>query len=352
MGIETAILGSAVLGAGASILGGKKQASAARDATAAQVASQDRSLDLQRDIYADQRQLHQPYYQAGLQGLNGAGGVMDLLGHSSGGQAANDHQAGPANVFAPQQQSGPNWQGYLDANPAIMDYARSNPATLQQFGGDPLKLAEYHYNTMGRAQGFRPPPEFAQASPTQTSTPPTPAAPARPANDTGVSSQTQALRDTPGYQFLQDESARAIENSFASRGKLMSGAAMDALNTRTLGIADQTYQQGVNNNFNLANLGMGASAQIQGAGNSYANGASNAFANMGNAQANGAIGQADAFTNGLQGVANSAWGGLGAYGAYSGWGNNNPSVGPAESGNSGYSGISTNAFNDYLKPGG
>lgn len=340
MGIETAILGSAVLGAGASLLGGSKQASAARDATAAQVASQDRSLDLQRDIYADQRQLHQPYYQAGLQGLNGAGGVMDLLGHSNGGQAANDQQAMPANAFATSQQpSGPNWQGYLDANPDVAS-ALNDPQVLRNFGGDINAAAQHHYNTYGRGEG-RTVPQYQAAQAPQPTAQPVTQPTATPANDTGVSSQTQALRDTPGYQFLQDESARAIENSFASRGKLMSGPAVDALNTRTLGIADQTYQQSVNNNLQLANIGIGAAAQTQAAGSSYANGASNAFGNIGNAQANGAIGQANAFSGGLQGVADSAFAGLGAYGSFGGWSNNNnSSVGPAESGGGFYNGFS------------
>ena len=124
---------------------------------------------------------------------------------------------------------------------------------------------------------------------------------------------TQSLRQTPGYQFMQDEGKRAVENSFASRGKLLSGSAMTALQDRSMGVADQSYQQSVNNNFNLANLGMGAAAQMQGAGQNYANGGSNALMNAGNAQAN-------AWNQGAQGVGNPLMGGAGMYAGYKGWG--------------------------------
>jgi hypothetical protein len=130
---------------------------------------------------------------------------------------------------------------------------------------------------------------------------------------------TQTLRQTPGYQFLQDESARAIEGSFANRGELLSGAAMNALNDRTLGIADNTYQQSVNNQFNLANLGMGSAAQITNAGNNYANATGSAYGSIGNAQAQNAYGQANAFSSGLQGVSDAVSGGIGMYGASQGW---------------------------------
>jgi hypothetical protein len=65
---------------------------------------------------------------------------------------------------------------------------------------------------------------------------------------------------------------------------------------------------------------MGSAAQITNAGNNFANNASNAFYNQGQAAANGAYGSANAFNQGLQGVYGSAMGGLGMYGAMKGWG--------------------------------
>ena len=357
MGVVSAIVGSAVLGGAASLYGANKQSKAASQAAQAQTDAARRQEELSREIYYDQRGLQQPFLQAGLQGLYGPSGIMNLLGMSqpsqgpqvaSGGTPANQNAFaqyasgtyGTAPIGQPAPQSGPNWQGYLDANPDVAAYYRNNPQALAQFGGDINKAAEYHYNTFGRSEG-RQLPQFqpqAAASPQPVGSPQlvntgggamqqggeaqpmVQAGPATPAQPT-EGPMTQTLRQTPGYQFLQDENTRALENSFAARGKLLSGSAMKALQERSMGLADQTYQQSVNNAFNLTNIGMGSAAQIQGAGNNYGAMAGNAFANMGNAAANKAYGKADAWNAGAQGIYNSAMGGLGAYGSYRGWGN-------------------------------
>ena len=79
-GPTTAIVGSAILGAGTSLMGASKQSKAAKQATQAQTQAAQQQQNLSREIYYDQRGLFQPYYQAGLQGLYGQGGVMDLMG--------------------------------------------------------------------------------------------------------------------------------------------------------------------------------------------------------------------------------------------------------------------------------
>lgn len=375
MGIETAIIGSAVLGAGASLLGANKASKAADKAADAQSQAAQQQVDLSREIYYDQRGLQQPFYQAGLQGLYGSSGIMNLLGMGTAqaqGPTAGAPQPGTTpNAFAQYAsgtygqapigqvapQSGPNWQGYLDANPDVAQWAvtaSSQPHFTKGAGKaadtnrdgnlTPQEMAAYHYQQYGQGEGRQLP----QFQPQQASQPsaggsgvpntvgvgggavqqggssqpmvqagPTSATPAQPTEGP----MTQTLRQTPGYMFMQDEGKRQLENSFASRGKLLSGSAMKALQDRSMGLADQTYQQSVNNAFNLTNIGMGSAAQIQGAGNNYGAMAGNAFANMGNAAANRAYGKADAWNAGAQGLYNSAMGGLGAYGSYRGWGN-------------------------------
>ena len=333
MGIEPAIIGSAILGAAGSAYGAKKSSDAAKTAAAAQTDAAEKQVDLSREIYYDQRGLQQPYYQAGLQGMYGDSGLMNLLGHTTPGGTTQ----APANqnVFASgsygtgqisQPQSGPDWGAYLQANPDVAQYYQNNPKSLQQFGGDINKAAEYHYNTFGRSEGRELPqyetqnvfsqPQTQQAVETPQKTTVTD----QSGTDSGLGSMTETLRQTPGYQFMQDEATKSLENSFASRGKLLSGAAMSALQDRSMGLADQTYQQSVNNNFNLANIGMGSAAQMQSAGNVFANSANTAYGNMGTAAANSAYGQASAWNSGMQGVYDSAMGGLGAYGSYKGWG--------------------------------
>jgi len=360
MGIETAIIGSAILGGVASVAGANKQANAAKKATAAQTDASQKQLDLSKEIYYDQRGLQQPYYQAGLQGLYGSSGVMNLLGMGQpqaqpqpagqsqlvnvgggammqGGQGQPMVQAGgamPGNAFAQygsgtygqapisQAQTGPDWNAYLQSNPDVMQawaQASKTPHLRNMGITTPQQWAEYHYNTAGKAEGRNM--GAPQAQQPQTQAPQTQAPTTGTESPTGPTEgpMTQTLRQTPGYQFLQDEGKRQVENSFASRGKLLSGSAMTALQDRSMGVADQTYQQSVNNAFNLANIGMGAAAQIQGAGSNYGAMAGNAFANIGNAQAGGALGQANAWNAGAQGLYGAAQGGLGMYGGYKGW---------------------------------
>ena len=358
MGIETAIIGSAVLGAAGSAIGASKASKAAKQAAAAQSDAAQKQVDLSREIYYDQRGLQQPYYQAGLQGMYGNSGLMNLLGFTTPGQGAGQAPANQ-NAFDPSQYASGNYgtstigqppaagsmdyAGYVNNYPDLMAaYSSLSPsatAHLLRTGADlngdgTISQAEFgqaHYSADGQREG-RSVNAFAASTPAQatqstgqvgTAQPVDTGTPAAttPAPDPAEGPMTQTLRQTPGYNFLVDEAKRNLENSFAARGKLLSGSAMRALNAQTIGLADQTYQQSVNNAFNLANIGMGSAAQIQNAGSNYAANAGNAFQNMGNAAANGAYGQANAWNAGAQGVYGAAMGGLGMYGAYkNGWG--------------------------------
>lgn len=378
MPAAAAITGSAILGAGVSMAGASKQSKAAKQAAQAQTQAAQQQQNLSREIYYDQRGLFQPHYQAGLQGLYGRGGVMDLMGMGQYAQPSGRPPAQPAqpqipglaniggvqggmsggNAFLPYspggavtQQPQPDWSAYLAANPDVAAYYRANPRALAQFGGDMNRAAAAHYQLHGQREG-RQLPMTQPVQPAQTGgvpgmvavgggaympggyqEPMVEAGPATDVRDLSVSQpgtetapvetvdpRTASLRATPGYQFLQDESRRALENSFAARGKLLSGSAMKALQERGMGLADQTYQQALQNAFNLTNIGTGAGAQISGAAGQYGQQMGNAFGQIGQAQANQAINQANAWNAGAQGVAGAVAGGLGMYGGYAGWG--------------------------------
>jgi hypothetical protein len=369
MGVATAIIGSAIIGAGASAIGASKQAKAAKTAAAAQTDASNQQIALQKEIYQDQRGLQQPYYQAGLQGLYGQSGIMDLLGKGGGGQATQGNAlavAQPANqnyasgnygvspIGAAAPTSGPNYAGYVAGNQDLQAAFQGLTPEMQRgitsLGYDKnrdgrIDAGEYgafHYARYGQGEGRQVPQYQPAAQPTGnalaqstgqvgTATPvaspgaTTTATPAAPTEGP----MTQSLRQTPGYMFLQDEAKRQIEDSFASRGELLSGSAMNALNDRTLGIADQTYGAAVDRNFQLANLGMGAAAQITNSGNNYAMGAGNALGNIGQAQANKAIGQANAWNAGAQGVGNALMSGVGMWGSINGWGGGTPAGNPS-----------------------
>lgn len=109
----------------------------------------------------------------------------------------------------------------------------------------------------------------------------------------------QNMLSDPGYQFRQDEMAKAVERSAAARGGLYSGATAKALQDRSANVAAQGYnddwnrfQQGRANIINplLAISGRGQTAigQVSSAGQNYAGAAGNNM--MGAANMQGAAG--------------------------------------------------------------
>jgi len=365
------ILAAAGVQALGSALGANQQSNAAKDAADAQTRAAEQQLELQRQIYEDQRMLQQPYYQGGLQAMYGNTGLMNLLGHGGGpSPAVPSHEAQPLqmggqpqNAFAnfasgsygatsPQaaaQQESDQFQGYVQQNSDLLNAfngltqkdIRDIASTQYDRDGDGRismgEFGNFHYDRHGAAEGRQlqsaapaqaapapaPVPATTQVGPGQympTGKQPDQMAAADPVPQEGP--QTQTLRQTPGYMFMQDETRRMREGSAAARGELLSGSAIAEADRQVLGLADQTYQQSVNNNFQLANLGMGAAAQTQAAGTNFAIGAGNAIGNAGNAQANGYFGRANAFNAGLQGVGDAASTAAGYFSGSGGSGSN------------------------------
>ncbi len=85
---------------------------------------------------------------------------------------------------------------------------------------------------------------------------------------------TQAdLEATPGYQFVNYQGQKAVQNSYAARGLGSSGAAMKGAASYATGLADTTYQtqyqiaqdqrnQIYNRLYNTASLGANAAAGV------------------------------------------------------------------------------------------
>lgn len=366
------IAAAAGLGSLGSIFAANESADAASDAARAQTQAANRQLDLYERIYDDQRHLSQPGYQLGLQAMYGPTGLSNLLGYTTPGSSQPaPAQAAPANTNAnvfsdfasgtygqvsPAEQAENRWDAYLTANPDLMQhYSNNNVANSRHLLGgggkgtdldgdgviSPTEFARYHYETHGQAEGRgfgEPANAFAAAGGTGTAggaiadgnggyrqtndqrSQILPAADPAPTTTTPTEgAMTATLRQTPGHQFMLDESRRAIEGSAASRGELLSGAALNALSERAMGIADTTYNDAVNRQLQVANLGQGSAAQTINSGSYFANNAGNAFGAIGNANANAEVGRANAFGQGIQGVSDSILGGVGLYGASRGW---------------------------------
>lgn len=88
--------------------------------------------------------------------------------------------------------------------------------------------------------------------------------------------------NTPGYQFARDQGISALDASAAARGNLLSGNQTKAVQDYGTGLANQTYNQYVQNLQNQAGLGANAAG---GYGSALVGGA-NALAQGGQAKAN------------------------------------------------------------------
>lgn len=92
----------------------------------------------------------------------------------------------------------------------------------------------------------------------------------------------QALAQTPGYQFTQQQGTQNTLNAASAQGMSLSGNTLQGLSQFNAGLADQTYQQAVGNLENVTNTGQAAAAgQAANIGNAASN-ISNAVIGQGN----------------------------------------------------------------------
>ncbi len=122
---------------------------------------------------------------------------------------------------------------------------------------------------------------------------------------------------SPGYQFRMDQGLEAVQGSAASRHGLNSGATQMAMNDYAQNMASNEYgnwygqKSGEYYNFlngltGMANSGQNAAAGMGAANATASQQVNQAYGNMGNAQAAGAIGVGNAINDGI-GNAVGAW---------------------------------------------
>jgi len=345
IGTTAAILGSAVIGAGASAIGARQQANAAnRSAQAVQDAT-DSSNQLQWNIYQQQRADSEPWRQFGLQALGqlsslynfnwqapqsmtggqwqqqpgnsggggysgggAGGGLIGRLADGAGGAAAlNQAQAIQPGAPYDGTRTGGGGPVMGGVNALLGDQGLTQPGggagggVLQPLvnGGPGDGTAGGNYNTnMPMVTG----------SPTTTGQP----------GQTGGQQplNTAPFYASPDYQFRLNEGNRNHLNAFANTGNLDSGAAQRALLTYGQNMASGEFNN--YRNFLMQGAGMG---QVQTQSNNalasnYANNVSNnnyaaanarssAYQQAGNAWAQGAGGIAGA---GMWALNNYPWG--------------------------------------------
>lgn len=284
--VAAAVVGSAVVGAGASSISAskaakaqKKAASQANDTTLAQLAQQQKQYDQDRADLA-------PYRTVGNNALYSLGNLLglDTVAPASAPQS-------PAPASSPGAGS-VNWGAYVNGNPdALANWnVVKNSKAGKQFGGDINAFGQYHYNLDGARRDLTPYTTPSQ----QQATAQTQASQAMAASDPaerGLLNKTFSLADfnaDPGYQFRQDEGRRALESSASARGGILSGGAMKALERYSQGVASDEYGAAYSRFNNDQTTRFNRLASIAGVGQQATNSGIAAGANNQSAQAAGA----------------------------------------------------------------
>lgn len=112
--------------------------------------------------------------------------------------------------------------------------------------------------------------------------------------------QVSAMEMDPGYQWRLGEGQRTLENSAAARGRLLSGGAIKAGQRYGQNFASNEFGNVFNRNANLAGQGMGAVNTGVNAGQNAAGQMSQGITGIGNVNAAGTVGMANAASGGIQ----------------------------------------------------
>lgn len=145
-------------------------------------------------------------------------------------------------------------------------------------------------------------------------------APWREAGGAAIGSLAQMLQPgydhttSPGYQFRLSEGMRAVENSAASKGMLMSGGTLKDLTRFGQGVAADDFNQQFNRTASVAAGGQQANTTLGALGAQSAYQQGDALQNAANARASGYVGSANAWGNALGGIGQLA--GMYGFGAF------------------------------------
>lgn len=276
----------ALIGVGASLLGGLFQGNAAKKAAQAQTQAADKQLGFAREVYNDQTNYLAPYRNTGNT-ANAAYAYELGLGSRPmiGGQplgittipGTTTRTASVGRVVDP-----------LSGGRGGLSMLLGGGMQPRAMGGTTTTSPTMYQTSDGRSFASL---EEAQAWAN--------------ANPTG-GTEYQGFQKTPGYDFLVNEMQDAVQSSAASRGMLNSGATLNALASRRMGLADQTYNQYLDRLSGVASNGQNAAGASATAAGFYGSSGASALANQGNARATGAIAQGNAWNGAIENAL-SAW---------------------------------------------
>ena len=266
-----ALLGSAVIGAGASAIGASKSSKAINKATDAQTQANAEANRIQQEARNQNVQFQTPFYQTGL--------------------AANNRINALLGLSVPQQQqpqyNAVNNMGGRFQGPGIM-------------GGGPMfqTMAGDGIYSQGWQEGLAP-----TGQPQQ--------------NELQAAQQGFSdWRNNTGYQFRFNEGIRAIDAGAPVRN---SGATLKAREQYGQNIGSQEFYNYMGALGGQQQVGVGAANALSGVQTNYANNAANIAQQQGQNIANSAVARANNTNSMIGGITSSFNNALGAYGAYKGY---------------------------------
>ena len=321
MAIASAIVGGLIAGAGA-IGAAKIGSNATKTAANATTAAADRSADVIEQNYNKSAAALAPWQSQGLQAnalINSALGLTPTQpAQSYGNPQATYQPAQQPNALA-QFGGGPD-SSFLGMGARMMgmneDYSYLAPnamGDMSSMGGgwSPAGGFTMPGTVTGYGSGtFNP-------DGTQVTTG-TNGAPVNP------QSAFDTFRNSMGYDFQVKEATRAVNDSWAGRGQLQSGAALKSLSDRRQGMADSTMNNWLGQLGNQQSLGFGAASAQAGVSQNVGNSLANIAMQSGQNQAALAAANGRNSQNLVSGLANI---GAGIFGKSSGGGGTTSSGG-------------------------
>lgn len=266
MGIETALIGGAILSSGASMIAGDRAADASERGLR-------RSSDTQLQMFEQNREDFAPYRETGTRALNQLASLYGLgsdqytkpMGYDD--FLASDSYIAPEtivqNVLAPGEMIGDAWE----------------PPTMQQTETLNGLTAQEQYDRY--LSGFSPRRIESVDQPVP---------------------DYSAFIQSPDYQFAYDQGMRSVQQALAKSGyggPNDSGMAMKKLMRFGQGLASQQFSNYKNTLASLAGVGQSATSQLAGMGQQVA-------ANVGRNQQNAGDTRASSYLNTGTGVSNLA----------------------------------------------
>lgn len=317
---------------GGSLISGLMSSNAASNAADAQADAaseaaevQREALALQEQIYNQNVELQQPWYDAGTNalaayqyelGLGPMPGttpqvIEQTTTPAAGGQTQGGGQVTPEAMSAlnlPTRQLFGEGVGGVTARPG-------SEGNQYFYNGDSLGTFDNRAAARNALAGYAAPGgNTTAAEPTTTysvngETYDTMDA-AQQAANAASGFEYQGFQATPGYQYGLDQSQEAINRNAAARGMRLSGATLNALATDAQGRQNQEYNNWLNRIGGVSTTGQNAAAQQAAAGQNYgtayqsgANTIGNTLMQAGDARASGYMGQANALNNTLNNLA-------------------------------------------------